>query len=442
MSDKTPKLPGPLATFNVFFDALPEGARVLIGYSGGLDSHVMLHMAAAAVARRGDVALEAIHVNHGLQAESDDWAAHCERVCQSLVVPLFVVDAEVASRHAKTIQEKGTEAAAREARYTAYSEQMRTGDFMLLAQHADDQAETFLLQALRGSGPDGLSAMQPTRKFADGLLCRPLLGCTRQELETYASQQNLEYIVDGSNADTRFDRNFLRHEVMPIIAQRWPSANRTLGRASARCHAASNLLLGLAAEDLVGAKSDNAVELNILRLLELPRERRFNALRLWIRHRGYQLPSLAMLREVDSSLLTMNGEGGVVRCAAYEFRRYRNTLFLMDPKADQEKGFAYDWPDDVPSLAIPEINVTLNRNDLENQGIHVPDDALVSVRSRRGGELLPLGDPVIHKSVKKLLQEASVPPWQRTGFPLIYINDELAAVWRIAVADRYRLTVV
>lgn len=435
------KLPGPQATVNQFFDVLPEGTRVLIGYSGGLDSHALLHAAVSANSRRSDVSLEAVHVDHGLQEQSRSWAQHCAQVCEKYGIHLNTVEADVANKYAESVQKNGLEAAAREARYQAFQKGMRQGDFVLLAQHADDQAETFLLQALRGSGPDGLSAMQPRRKFGDGLLCRPLLSCTRKELEAFARREKLDYVTDNSNTDTRFDRNFLRHEIMPLLAKRWPSSNQTLARSASRCHAASNLLLGLAASDLVGSKQEGALELDTRLLLELPLERRFNALRLWVRHRGYRLPSLKMLRHVDSDLLQSAAEAGVVGCPEYEFRRYRHTLYLMDPRPRLQAGFEHAWPAHINSLNIPEINVELRRAELEQLGVFVPAGASVSVRSRRGGELIPMGNPVIHKSVKKLLQEAQVPPWQRASYPLIYVDDELAAVWQVAVAARYRESV-
>ena len=439
MATRNLKPPGPQATVNQFFDALPECARVLIGYSGGLDSHVLLHAAKQALDRRPDVVLAAVHVDHGLQEESQSWAEHCRQICTQLSVDLKVVDADVPVRYAESVAKSGLEAAAREARYQAYMDEMQGGDFVLLAQHMDDQAETFLLQALRGSGPDGLSAMQPRRKFADGLLCRPLLGCARKELEAFADKQKLDYVIDGSNSDIRFDRNFLRQEIMPLLAERWPASNQTLSRAASRCHAASNLLLGLAASDLVGAKRQGAAELDTDRLLAMPLERRFNALRLWVRHRGYRLPSLKMLRQVESDLLQSAAEAGVVGCSDYEFRRYRKTLYLMDPRPQQPEAYDYPWPAEQQTLPIPEMDVELQRTDLERQGIVLPADARVSVRSRRGGELIPMGKPVIHKSIKKLLQEAAVPPWQRNGYPLVYIDDELAAVWQIAVAARFRV---
>ena len=432
------KLPGPQATVNQFVDVLPEGTRVLIGYSGGLDSHVLLHAAVSANSRRSDVSVEAVHIDHGLQPESKSWAQHCSRICRNLGIELTIFDADVANKYADSIQKNGLEAAAREARYQAYSDAMRQGDFVLLAQHADDQAETFLLQALRGSGPDGLSAMQPRRKFGGGLLCRPLLSCTRSELEFFAEREQLDYVTDGSNADTRFDRNFLRHEIMPLLAQRWPSSNQTLARSASRCHAASNLLLGLAASDLVGSKREGATELDTALLLKLPLERRFNALRLWVRHRGYRLPSLKMLRQVESDLLQSAAEAGVVGCPEYEFRRYRNTLYLMDPRPRQQAGFEHSWPAHLETLHIPELNVRLQRSELDRLGISVPEGCTVSVRSRRGGELIPVGNPVIHKSVKKLLQEAQVPPWQRASYPLVYVDGDLAAVWHVAVAARFR----
>ena len=430
--------------------------RLLVGYSGGLDSHVLLHCLSQALVDAPNTAsksspecadptaiadsqLLAVHVNHNLQSESHDWAKHCTETARLLGVECQVHHVKHDDEFAQELQRSGPEAAARGARYKAFAEQMNAGDYLLLAQHADDQAETFLLQALRGSGPDGLAAMPAQREFAQGLLLRPLLECQRVDLEAYAQHFALGSIEDPSNADERFDRNFIRRQIMPRLTERWPAAKRTLSRTAGHCAAASTIVNELASDDLAGMLEDQETSdsLKVDALLSLSVERRFNVLRCWVNSKGLSMPPLALLQQVEQELLQNPTSAGTARTRGYELRRYRDRLYLLDPHVLPGAAFEHTWPNGQSELAIPEIGLTLTRVDLAAQGLCLPASARIEVRSRHGGEQLAVGRPVIHKSVKKLMQEAALPPWQRSRVPLIYINDELAAVWQIAVSGRY-----
>ena len=202
-------------------------SQVLIAYSGGLDSHVLLHLCASLRAIQPQIVLRAIHIDHGLQAVSAQWVMHCQTVCAALNIP-FICEA----LHLKVQTGESVEAVAREARYAVFSQYLRAGEMLLTAHHQDDQAETVLLHLLRGSGVDGLAAMPEIRPLAQGYLGRPLLALSRAELVTYAQQNQLNYITDPSNADNRFDRNFLRQQIIPLLQQRWVAVNKTLARAA------------------------------------------------------------------------------------------------------------------------------------------------------------------------------------------------------------------
>jgi len=436
-ASQVPKLAGPLAVINHFFDTLPAGTRLLVAFSGGLDSHVLLHVCSAAMLRRQDITLEAVHVNHNLQPESHSWAEHCAITAAALGVGFHLQEVEINDDFEQRKQQQGLEAAARHARYSAFMKLVQTGDLLLLAQHADDQAETFLLQALRGSGPDGLAGIPPSRRFGGGTMIRPLLGCTRAELEGYAERHNLDFINDPSNSDLKFDRNYLRHQILPLLAERWPAANRTLSRAASRSQAASSLLIKQASDDLSRVLLLDQDQIEVRKLMQMPLERRFNVLRYWVRSKALDLPSLKILQQVEAGLLAKHATGGTVRCGQYEFRRHRYRLFLLSPVFEPVQSFSYDWPDNADELAIPELKLVLKRSQAQAQGLLIPPAADVQVRSRKGGELIAIGEPVIHKSVKKLLQEADVPEWQRASIPLIYVNGDLAAVWNIVVGQHH-----
>lgn len=423
----------PAQALSEFLAGQPELTALTVAYSGGLDSHVLMHLVADLPALRPDIAIRALHINHRLQPASDDWARHTEQIANRLNIPITVVPVEISASHAD-----GPEAAARLSRYAAFAEHLMPGEHIVLAQHADDQAETFLLQALRGSGPDGLASIPRKRTFSKGFMSRPLLNCTREQLQHYAEAHELDFIHDPSNDDTRFDRNYLRHEILPRLQQRWPAATRTLSRSANRCSAASQTLLGLAQEDLRQVRLRGVAELSVSEMKTLPRERAYNVLRLWVRQSGLRMPRLQDLAEVYRQLLISRADSqGIVNVRDYEFRRHKDRLYLLLPQKEPT-AFHYDWEAPFLPLSIPEIDQTLTREDCERQGIRLPSQGVITVRTRVGSELIKLGEPAFHKAVKKLLQEASVPPWLRDVTPLVYIDGRLAAVWEIAVAVDFR----
>lgn len=403
-----------------------------VAYSGGVDSHVLLALMADLRDKRKTFTLSAVHVDHGLQAASASWAAHARRTCAKLNVPLEVCKC--------TVEEgsRGPEAAARRARYLQFASVLETGQHLLLAQHAEDQAETFLLQALRGSGPDGLAGIPVKRVFGKGVMARPLLSCSQESVQDNAYRLRLEWIEDPSNEHLQFDRNFLRLRIIPLIKTRWPAAAQTLSRSAMRSAAASQALMSMAQQDLDGVKVSGKPELRIAALKKLPRERTFTAIRLWVRQRGLQMPRLQDLLQVHSDLInSRHDSNGIVNVRDYEFRRSKDSLYLLMPQA-APKPFRYTWHAPFEDLFISETGSTITLGECYRQGIRLPDSGFVTVKSRAGGELIRVGNPAFHKSVKKVLQESPVPPWQRETVPLIYINKTLAAVWQLAVAVDYR----
>lgn len=416
-----------------YFEQHQDIQRVCVAYSGGVDSHVLLALVARFHQERGGFKLRALHIDHGLQLDSVLWAEHAADICSELNVPIVVRKCEAEGGS------QGPEASARRARYRAFADSLYESEHLLLAQHEDDQAETFLLQALRGSGPDGLSAMPAKRPFAKGALVRPLLACSQQSLVDCANQLELDWIEDPSNQSADFDRNYLRLEIMPLIRKRWPSAAQTLSRSSSRSAAASRVLMSVARQDLESVRVIGKPELSLSALKALPRERCYAAIRLWVREHSLPMPRLQDLVQVQYDLINAKYDSnGIVNIREYQFRRYRDSLCLTSSE-DQTKPFRYVWKAPYEDLFIDETGVSITIQECIRQGIRLPSEGEVTVKSRSGGELIQIGNPAFHKSVKKILQESSIPPWQRNSVPLIFIGEVLAAVWQLAVSDDYKL---
>ncbi len=409
-------------------DRLPETGRYLIAYSGGRDSHVLLH-ALCLLRDRLPASLEAVHIDHGLQPESGRWAAHCVQVCRDLQVPCKTIALEL-----KTVKGKSTEAIARSARYQAIIDLMLSGDTLLTAHHQDDQAETVLLQLLRGAGPAGLSAMPEVAAFGPGYQARPLLGFSRVNLEAYAREHRLNWVEDPSNRDPRFDRNYLRNEVMPGLTRRWPSLGRTLSRSARHCAEAQGLINGMAAGDLSGLLDDETGTLSTDGLLELPKPRARAVLRAWIRHRGFELPDTGRLDRIFGEMAgAARDRNPLVHWSGVEVRRYRNRLYLREPPGTVDPDLEIDW-DLARPLTLPAGMGVLH---LELEPFCLPEghDHVGKVRFRPKGERVkPAGRPV-SQSFKNFFQQRAVPPWERGRIPLLYLSGELAAVADLCVCE-------
>ena len=396
---------------------LPAAATgaLVVGYSGGLDSTVLLHRLAAEPAVRGR-GLRAIHVHHGLHPAAADWAAHCMRQAQSLDVPLQVLDVQV---HRDT--GSGLEAAARDARYAAFSAALEPGDLLLTAHHLDDQAETFLLRALRASGPDGLGAMRALRPLGDAWQWRPLLDLPRGTLLAYAQTHGLEWIEDPSNALPDPDRNFLRLQVLPLLRQRWPHAAASLARSAALCAQTDAMLAEEDAALLRLHAGDDHRTLRVPALLVLPAARRARVLRHWIRALGLPpLPALGV-EQIERDLLGARADAEArFAWSGARVLRWRDFLHadhLRDPLPAE---WSVEWDGCIP-LALPDGGTLSLRG--ETGIASVGFDAPVRVHARRGGERITLPGRSHSHPLKHVLQDRNVPPWRRAQLPLLSAAD-------------------
>lgn len=398
-------------------------ARFRIAFSGGLDSTVLLHAVAALRATWPGVDVRAVHIDHGLHPRSSDWARHCAAQAARLSL-----DCDVIAVHVARTAGASLEAQARDARYAALAAAMAPGDCLLTAHHADDQAETLMLQLLRGAGVRGLAAMPFRTQFAGGVLARPLLEFTRAELAAWARAQGLTWIDDPANEHSGFNRNFLRQRVMPVLRERWPAVARTLARSAAHCADAAQRLDELAALDLRdAAAADGSVHID--RCLALPAPRQRHLLRYWLRARDLPLPNAARLDQLLQQARAADGDRYPrTTWPGAEVRRYRGRLYAMRPLPPHDASRQLTW-DLVAPLPLPWLGRQLSARFERGVGLseHRCRAGALTVRFRRGGESCRVAGQAHHKSLKQLFQEHGVPAWQRDRVPLIYIDDALAA---------------
>lgn len=425
--------------------ALEDGLRRLTGiaageplpplavaFSGGADSTALLHAAAALPGVR----LRALHVDHGLQDGSAAWAQHCLATASALGVECRVLPAAISPAD---IDAEGVEGAARTARYRLLAATLAPGACLLTAQHREDQLETVLLQLLRGAGLPGLAAMPPSAPFGPGRLLRPLLDYGRAELCAYLEARGIDWLEDPTNRDPRFDRSFLRREIVPRLLERWPAADRNAARSAGHLAEGAGLLRQLAAADLDACDAGEG-RLDADRLRRLPAERRRNALRHWLRSAGYRAPDALHLGRLLQEVVAGGGEQPRLRLGEAEVRRYRDRLYLLDAAA-ADAGPPQEAFPIAPGarLTLPHGLGALTLRPGSPRGL---DPALVAsgceVRFRSGGESLAPEEGRPSRRLKQLAQEAGIVPWMRGRLPLVYCGGELVAVADLWTAARHR----
>ena len=403
--------------------------RYVVAFSGGLDSTVLTH-ALADICKESGTEILAVYVDHGLQRESAQWSEHCEAFAKSIGI------AFTGLRVAVDLQSGlGLEAAAREARYSAFRDLVEPHDWLISAHHRDDQAETVLLNLMRGSGPAGLAGIQPVRRFSSGWLVRPLLDVPREDLQAYATGHALEWLVDPSNLDQQFDRNYLRHEVLPRFESRWPDAANRIRRSAKLAGEAAGLLRELAEMD-AEAFGDRSDRLPIDALIAMPPARQRNVLRHVIFELGLPLPGAAQLRQIiDEVVHAREDAQPLVTWSGGRARRHDKRLYLLpadDLQAKPKAGRRFTGD----KLALGGGLGTLRlRTGMPTGLSDAVIEAGLELRFRVGGEKIKLSGQEHTRKVKKLLQEENIVPWMRDRVPLLFAGDELVAVADLWVAD-------
>ncbi|MEQ1801759.1 MAG: tRNA lysidine(34) synthetase TilS [Gammaproteobacteria bacterium] len=414
---------------------LPGDAALCVAFSGGRDSTVLLH----ALARLRDerrFLLRAVHVNHGLQPAAGDWASHCVAAAGALAVPCQALSVTV-----RNDRGKGLEAAAREARYGALREDLEPGEWLLTAHHADDQLETVLLHLFRGSGPSGLAGIPRGAPFGAGCLCRPLLDVGGDSLAAYAAEflvpEGLGWLTDPMNADAGYDRGFIRHEVAPVLRERFPAAAGAVGRAASLAAEAAGLLDELARMDAQEVVSANRLSLAALNRRSPARQR--NLIRMVVRERNWSTPPERRLREGLAQLVdAAPGRQPVLAWGGHEIRRFREHLHLLDVAVPVAGSVAQPTPwSPGQRLELGGIRGELElRHGTGSAGLSpLPVADGLEVVFRTGGERVRPGSDRHHRTLKYLFQSRGVVPWMRAHVPLVFARGRLAAVGDLWVAD-------
>lgn len=392
---------------------LAASARVTVAYSGGLDSSVLLHL----LARSGlPMQLRALHVHHGLSPHADAWAAHCRRVCGALNVPLEERRVQVSPSG------QGLEAAAREARYRAFA--ALDTDLLLLAQHRDDQAETVLLQCLRGGGLRGLAAMPVQAELGRIRLLRPLLECTRAELADWARSHGLDWVEDESNDDLALTRNRLRHRLLPQLERHSPGIAAALASRAGQFAEWAELLDQLAEIDAAGAMDANG--LTIARLAGLPRPRAANLLRYFVEGQGAPLRQHALNEALEQLLHAAPEAAPRVDLGDSCLARFQGRVQVV-PRVLMEAP-VWDGPvwNGEAELILPGSG-RLSFHAVVGAGVRL-EPGVTRIGRRQGGERLHLAPGAPGRTLKNLLRESGIPPWLRAHLPLVHVRDRLAWV--------------
>lgn len=382
-----------------------------IAYSGGLDSHVLLHAIACLAKQSPDFPpITAVHVNHQIQSASYDWEVHCRQ--QAALSGVGFISYRVNVDTAANIEER-----AREARYDVFSGLLQEGDCIFFAHHQQDQVETFFYRLFRGAGVKGLQAIIPERMLGKGKLVRPFLQFERAALEYYAFSNELEFVIDPSNTDVTYDRNFIRHHLLPVIHNRWPAFKTVIERVIAHLRDSAELLDEIALADLSGLDYKDGVQpsLSLKQLPQFSPNRQKNIVRYWLALHSVVLSSQQTHELFRSVIYARMDAQPLLNIGNVCIRRYQQQLFIT-----------------LPIQKMPEIHWNgLSHCMLEGYGdiyLSQPLDIELTIKRRVGGESIKPSGSAHTRKLKALLQEMDIPPWQRENLPLIYIGDKLISV--------------
>ncbi|WP_198264075.1 tRNA lysidine(34) synthetase TilS [sulfur-oxidizing endosymbiont of Gigantopelta aegis] len=442
--------------FHFHLEKISKADKFLVAYSGGVDSHVLLHLCSQLKNSPNgfEQSFSAVYIDHGLSSQAKKWGQHCQHICFELDIPLTIIEVDARPKNGQS-----PEAAARLARYHAFSQILAENECLLTAQHLDDQAETLLLQLLRGAGTKGLSAMPRSKTFAKGFLCRPIIDYQKQAIIDYAKQHQLEWVEDESNLEQRFDRNYLRHTIMPLLEERWPAVKENFAKSAEILSESQSLLDELAENDaqhLFFKNAEAVLEkdkllitptLSLLKKSPLELARLNNLLRYWIHRNELPLPSKKILEQIVHHAL-FAGDDAMPLVAwtrenfHCEIRRYRDKLYLLDVSFKQHNLADFDSSQILildESIIGVELKIVNTNRCIQLLSCEATQTSAayncqqlfskpITIRFRKGGERYRKHLDGHSHPLKHWFQEQGIPPWEREQMPLVFWGDELVQI--------------
>lgn len=408
--------------FDHFHSNFPHRTRWHVAFSGGLDSTALLSLLYQWKQDKKSIEIDCIHVHHGLSIYANQWETHCVQWCQQFATPCQVEKVNVSPLGS-------IEANARMARYEALRKYIQNSqDVLLTAHHQDDQAETLLLQLLRGAGLKGLSAMPSITEFAQGILFRPLLSVNRAQLEAYAREYGLSWMDDDSNTHLDFDRNFLRANVIPLLQQRWPAMTKTVSRAAHHLAESQSFLTQALTQYYEQVKTDDPAILLIEPLKNFSMSVQGFILRYWFEQMKVIMPNQAVMSEIHKSMIESKCDANPhVHWGNVDLYRYQERLYCVVGKIQATHQSIMTWDFHCP-IEIPGVGILKAINCKKNGLKPPPKGVVVTIQFRKSGEKIQLHRRKGHHMLKKLFQEWGVPPWRRHVIPLVYYDEELVCV--------------
>ncbi|WP_343858614.1 tRNA lysidine(34) synthetase TilS [Aliiglaciecola litoralis] len=406
-----------MSVLNTLTDRLSDfldcsARQIVIGYSGGVDSHLLLHAVASLTKQFSQHRYLAVYVNHGLSEHADKWQAHCGAICEALAMPFRAIRVDVDPQ-----SPQGIEAAARSARYRALESVTEHHGIILLGQHQDDQLETFLLQLKRGAGPKGLSAMPQELTRENGVrLVRPMLGINRDTVLQLAKQANLQWIEDESNQDERFDRNFLRQQIVPKMLERWPDMAQAVQRSAHLCAEQQRLLDEVTLTYLSALQNDDNA-LHIPSLLRYSSSWQNQIVRLWLAQQGVPLPSQAVLLELPSLLTAKRDAEPKIVFGDFQFRRFREYLYCIEcyQSISSEHEFELDGQQIIMPNRLGKLHFSLIPEVLNQGRLYLRSVAL-------SFKFKPATEPH-SKPLKQWFKLWDIPVWQREQSLMLFHDN-------------------
>lgn len=399
-----------LASFKILCKDHLQNKTIWVGYSGGIDSHVLLHLAHATFSK-----VQAVHIHHGLSPNADQWQAHCESVCATLQIPLLCVRVKIQKEPQQSLED-----AARIARRSAWKNMLGADDVLLLAHHAQDQAETILYRLIRGAGPKGLSGMRQVTQLGAAQICRPLLNVTKQQILQHASVNRLHAISDESNLNQKFDRNYIRNAILPLIQQRWPRAIENINRAGELNYNLVVCLQPAVEHKLASICVDDLQALDTEKLLQHDSIWQIELLRAWLQKNSLTPTYKQIMRILNEVIGARIDAQPQLAINAKIICRYKQTLYIMHKSqtdASQQDKYVIDW-DVATDLITPDGLVISSKQVFANQ-------KSIDTLSARKMRVFSIAHG---RKAKKIFQKFAVPVWLRTKYPAIYADDELVAI--------------